>query len=74
MASKVEFILSEALTMSPSERALVAHCLIASIDEPADDNVELEWIELARKRLAELESGKVDPVTWDELKQKIRSS
>ena len=73
MTSKVESVLNEALSMSPSERAMVAHCLISSIDEPADENVEQEWLTLARKRLAELESGEVKPVTWDELKRRIRT-
>ena len=74
MASKVEFLLNEALTMSPSERATIAHCLISSIDEPTEDNVDKEWLKLAEIRLSELENNKVNPVTWDELKRKVRNA
>ncbi len=72
MVKKTEFLLSEALSMSPNERARIAHCLISSLDEPAENNVDEEWIKLAEKRLAEMESGTVRPLTWEALKQKIR--
>jgi toxin ParE1/3/4 len=72
MGTKAEVILSEALSMSPAERARIAHCLISSLDQPAEKNVDEEWLELAEKRLSELESGRVKPVTWEALKQKIR--
>ena len=55
MTSKAEFILNEALSMSPAERSTIAHCLITSLDQPHDKNVDAEWIEVAQKRLAELE-------------------
>ena len=72
MTTKADFILNEALSMSPAERAKLAHCLISSLDQPQDKNVDTEWIELAQKRLAELENGSVQPVSWATVKQKIR--
>ena len=74
MTSKVEFLLNEALTMSPTERAMIAHFLISSIDEPTEDDVDQEWLKLAQKRLSELENNKVTPVSWDELKKKVRNA
>ena len=73
MATKTDFLLSEALAMSPSERAKIAHCLSSSLEKPAMESVDEEWIQLAEKRLFDLESGKVKPVTWEVLKEKIKS-
>lgn len=73
MATKAENILNEALSMSPAERATLAHCLISSLDHPTEKSVDEEWIKLAQKRLAELESGKVKPVSWESIKQKVRA-
>ena len=69
---KTGHLLNEAMSMSPEERAQIAHCLIYSLEQPSEKNVDIEWITLAEKRLAELETGGVSPVTWDELKRKIR--
>jgi putative addiction module component (TIGR02574 family) len=73
MSPKVEFLINEALLMSPSERALLAHSLISSLDEPIEENVDQEWIKLAEKRLTELENNEVTPISWEELKQKVRN-
>ena len=72
MTSKADFILNEALSMTPAERAMVAHCLISSLDQPKDKNVDAEWIKLAQQRLADLEYGGVKPVSWESIKQKAR--
>ena len=73
MASKVEFLLNEALSMSPTEKAMIVHCLISSMDEPTEENVDKEWLKLAEKRLSELENNEVTPVSWNDLKQKVRN-
>ncbi|OQY50571.1 MAG: addiction module antitoxin RelB [Candidatus Parabeggiatoa sp. nov. 2] len=72
--TKVEFILNETLSMNSYERAMMAHCLISSIDHPTEDNIDQAWLKLAENRLSELENNQVKPVSWDELKQKIRDS
>ena len=72
MTTKTDFLLNEALSMSPGERARIAHCLIHSLEEPSAENVEAEWIELAQKRLEELENGTVQPVSWEEIKKMVR--
>ena len=72
MTTKADFILNEALSMSPAERAMLAHCLISSLDQPKDKNVDAEWVKLAQKRLAELKDGNVKPLSWEAIKQKVR--
>jgi putative addiction module component (TIGR02574 family) len=74
MTTKVEQVLKDSLSLSPSERALIAHCLIASIESTVDAEVEAEWIQLADRRLKDIEGGKVKPIGWDDLKKKVKSS
>ena len=70
----LESVLNQALGLSSSQRALLAESLIASLDVPLHEEVENAWLNLAQERLRELESGKVKPVSWDSLKQKIRAT
>ncbi len=73
MTNKTETLLSEALTLTPEERALVAHFLISSLDEPTNEESTEKWITLAHSRLLELKTGKVNPVSWNNIKRKIKS-
>ncbi len=57
--------------LSSEEKALVARCLISSLEEKHDDCVDQAWGELAKKRFAELDSGEVKGVSWSEIKNKI---
>ena len=72
MDFKVGFLLKEALSMNPSERAMMAHGLISSIEPP--ENVDKTWFQLAEQRLFELENKEVNPVSWEPLKPQIRDS
>jgi len=58
--------------LSSNERALVAHCLISSLESKQDDDVDEAWEELAEKRYRELESGVVKGVSWQEIKNKVK--
>ena len=59
--------------LSASERALVAHCLISSLESKQDDGVDDAWAELAETKLLELESGAVQGVSWKAIKQQVVS-
>ncbi len=73
-ASSVESVLNQALSLNPSQRALIARSLITSIDAPPEEGVEAALLELARKRLAQLDSGEVEPVSWESIKSRVRAS
>ena len=57
--------------LSADERALVAHCLIASLESKQDDGTDEAWAELAEKRYLELESGVVKGVSWQQIKNEV---
>ncbi len=58
--------------LSPDERALVAHCLISSLESRQDEGVDEAWAELSEKRLMELKSGEVKGVSWRDIKNKVK--
>jgi len=63
----VRDVIEKAKVLSAGQRALIARCLISSLDATHDDGVERAWGELAEKRYEEIVSGKVLPVSWDEV-------
>lgn len=65
-------VLQQALTVSSAERAWLAHCLIASIEQQPDESVEAEWLALARQRADQIQKGEAQTVSWDSIKQNIR--
>lgn len=66
-------LLTEALKLSPEERAALAASLLDSLEESVDEDVEAAWAaEIARaRRVRELESGAVTPVPWAEARRMI---
>ena len=59
-------LIEEALCLPVEERALIADSLLRSLNVP-DADVDAKWKEVAKKRLEELRSGKVEPVPGDEV-------
>ena len=59
-------LIEEALSLPVEERALIADSLLRSLNAP-DAAIDAKWMEVARRRQEELRSGKVKPVTSDEV-------
>ena len=57
--------------LTSDEKALVAHCLISSLEIETDESVDSAWLELAEQRFSDLESGKVKGVFWDKIKFEV---
>lgn len=68
----VKEIIESSKNLSASEKAFIAQCLISSLETRHDDNVEQAWRDLSQKRYEELIGGKVEPVSWGEMKQRIK--
>jgi len=73
MAAIIKQVIENIKKLSADEKALIAHCLISSLETRQDENVEEAWADLAEKRYAELVSGSVKPVSWEEIKNEIKS-
>lgn len=50
----VRQIIEGAKYLNAKEKAMVAHCLISSLETRQDEGVDQAWAELAQKRFAEL--------------------
>jgi putative addiction module component (TIGR02574 family) len=76
MSLPLQRLETEALELPVSDRAALAHRLIASLDEgPEDDptDVELAWEDEIRQRLAAYRSGEVQAVSSKEVFVKART-
>lgn len=65
-------LLREALSLSETERLDLAAALIKSVGKgPSGDSVQSTWSSEAKRRLAEVRSGTVKPVTWERAERVI---
>jgi len=68
----IKQVIEKSKHLNPKERALVAHCLISSLETRQDEGVDQAWADLAKKRYEELISGKVEPVSWEDIKKDVK--
>ena len=59
-------LIEEATSLPVEERAMVVDSLLRSLNHP-DKDVNRKWIAAAKRRLAELRSGKVKAISGDEV-------
>lgn len=64
-------MLAEALQLPPEERADVAKRLIASLDGPADEDVEAAWLAEVERRLQDVDRGTATVKPWDEVRERL---
>ena len=72
MAANVQQVIEEAKYLSAQDRALVAHCLITSLEATQEETVYQTWAKLAERRYTELISGEVKPVYWEDIKKQVK--
>ncbi len=59
-------LIAEAISLPVKERALVADSILRSLNA-AKSEIDGKWAAVARRRLVELRSGKVEPIPGDEV-------
>ncbi len=74
MSASFKQVIENIKGLSVEERALVAHCLISSLESQHDDGVDEAWAVLAEERFLELESGIVKGISWLEIKEKVKGT
>ena len=72
MSIKAEKV-AEVLALPESDRAFLAHQLIASLDPQPDVDAEIEWREVIDRRSLEMESGMANCRPVDEAIKEIRN-
>jgi putative addiction module component (TIGR02574 family) len=72
MSPDVSELLKKALALPPEARAALAGSLLESLDEePADEGVEAAWNEEIKRRIEEIDSGKVQMIPYEEVRRRL---
>lgn len=71
MTRAAEKILSEALELEESDRATLAGLLIESLDDEPDEDWEEAWAAEIQRRTAQLDSGEVSTIPWEEVRARL---
>ena len=76
MAMTLEQLTSEALALPGEARALLADQLVESLDAPSIPANRLDelWAAEARRRLAEVRSGRVQTISGEEAAVRVRAA
>jgi putative addiction module component (TIGR02574 family) len=73
MTQEAHELLQKALALPENERAELAGNLIASLDVTFDPDVDAAWQQEVARRLNDIQSGKIETVSWEEVQQKGRA-
>ena len=74
MAASKDDIYRTALTLPESERAELIGALLDSLDREVEEGVEEAWRAEIDRRARELESGAVQSIPWDLVKERLASA
>ncbi|KOR28799.1 addiction module protein [Achromatium sp. WMS1] len=63
-------LIAEAISLPVEERVLIADSVLRSLNQLSTE-IDQQWIEVANRRLAELESGTVQGIPGEEVFAKV---
>jgi putative addiction module component (TIGR02574 family) len=61
------------LRLPKPDRAHLVHLLLDSLDDPSETDIQELWSNEARRRTDEIDSGKVNLVSGENLEQQVRA-
>ena len=68
---KAADLMTEAVSLPLEERALLVDSLLQTLN-PVDDANTAAWLAVARRRLDELDSGRVEAIPGEEVFERVR--
>lgn len=71
MNPDVSRLLQDALALPPEGRAALASSLIDSLEETVEPDAEKAWAAEIRRRIEEIDEGRVQLVPWAEARETI---
>jgi hypothetical protein len=74
MATTVEQLVEQAMTLSSESRARLADLLVESLEGDDLGRIEQLWISEAKRRRDEVRTGKVETVPGEEALRQVRDS
>ncbi|MEA3352708.1 MAG: addiction module protein [Campylobacterota bacterium] len=73
MTKIMDRVIEDVQVLSMSEKNYLMKFLIASMDETHDNDSDIQWANLAKKRYEDIDSKKVQTVSWDHIKKQVLS-
>ena len=72
MTEEASAILKKALALPPEARAAIADSLLESLEpSPPDDGIEQAWAEEIKRRLEDVDSGRVQLIPYEEVRRRL---
>lgn len=71
MARSARELFEEAMRLDPKERAALMRLLVDSLDAESEEGAEEAWQAEIERRIAELDSGQLQAVPWEELRARL---
>jgi len=71
MASTPKDLYERAMSLNDQDRAELVGLLLETLDTTEESGVEAAWLEEIDRRVAELDSGKVESVPWSEVRARV---
>ena len=72
MSPELSELLKKALALPAEARAALAGSLLESLDEDTvDQNVEAAWDKEIKRRISDIESGKVQMIPYEEVRRRL---
>ena len=71
MARSARKLFEEAMQLDPKERAALMRLLIDTLDAESEEGSEEAWRVEVERRIAELDAGAVETVSWEELRARL---
>lgn len=72
MTEEATDLLKKALALPPEARAEIADSLLESLDSaPPDEDVEAAWSKEIKRRMDDIDSGKVQLIPYEEVRRRL---
>ncbi len=71
MARSARELFEEAMRLDPEERATLMRLLIETLEAESEEGVDDAWRVEIERRMAELDSGTVQTIPWEELRERL---
>ena len=71
MGRKVAELLREAAELTENERAELAGRLLETLEGEPDEGVEVAWAEEIERRVRQIDSGEVETIPWEQVREEL---
>lgn len=71
MAKSARELFDEAMRLDSQERATLMRLLIDALDAESEEGAEDAWRAEVERRMAELDSGAVETIPWEEVRARL---